>query len=109
MWWGVVILLILTVMVVVPTQVAVSAVTGEGVSDLTEQLMLQSEVMELRADRKADGEGVSAAAEPHHQQKLFDKHQLLGVHALRERPHKDLSSLNLNSCARLSSSLESQH
>ena len=38
--------------------VPVSAPTGKGLSDLTERLQLQAEVLELRADRKAPGEGL---------------------------------------------------
>lgn len=38
--------------------VPISAVKGEGLEDLTERLMLQAEVLELRADRQAPGEGL---------------------------------------------------
>jgi translation initiation factor IF-2 len=42
-----------------PVQVVpVSGLTGEGVDDLIEGLVLQSEVMDLRADEKAQGEGI---------------------------------------------------
>jgi translation initiation factor IF-2 len=42
-----------------PVQVVpVSGLTGEGVDDLIEGLVLQSEIMDLRADEKAQGEGI---------------------------------------------------
>jgi translation initiation factor IF-2 len=42
-----------------PVQVVpVSGLTGEGLDDLIEGLVLQSEVMDLRADEKAQGEGI---------------------------------------------------
>ena len=39
---------------VIPT----SGITGQGLDDLMEGLLLQSEVMDLRADEKAEGEGI---------------------------------------------------
>jgi len=42
-----------------PVQVVpVSGLTGEGLDDLIEGLVLQSEIMDLRADEKAQGEGI---------------------------------------------------
>ncbi|MCG9894113.1 MAG: translation initiation factor IF-2 [Fimbriimonadaceae bacterium] len=38
--------------------VNVSAITGEGVQDLLEQILLQAEIMELKADPKGDFRGV---------------------------------------------------
>merc|ERR1711933_470201 len=38
--------------------VPLSALTGKGIDDLMEGLLLQSEVMDLRADSTARGEGI---------------------------------------------------